>query len=139
MTLDLIDLCRANGVIPFCLPPYTTHALQPLDDAIFKSNFFKSVCALCFIKKKIIVSKHEFASVVKEPFEKAFSMSDVKAGFSKTGIYPNAINTDKMKPSEFYTPLNASGSSSSSQSRSIYICRSISTSARHTIASGVTE
>ena len=121
MTLDLINLCRTSGVILFCLPLHTTYALQPLDVAVFKSlkdNFFKSVRALHFTKKNFTVSKREFASVVKGLFEKAFSMSNVKASFPKTGIYPNAIGTDKMKPSEFYTALNASGSSSSSRSHS---------------------
>ena len=63
--------------------------LQPLDVAVFKSfkdQFFKSVRALSFSKKNFEVSKRDFAAVVKEPFEKAFSMSNIKAGFSKAGI-----------------------------------------------------
>ena len=114
MTLDLIDITRSSGVILFCLPPHTTHALQPLDVAVFKSlkdNFLKSVCALSFAKKNFVVSKHEFASVVKEPFEKAFSMSNIKAGFSKSGIFPynpDAIAIKKMKPSDVYKPLQNS-------------------------------
>ena len=31
MSLELVDLCQANNVNLFCLPPHTTHALQPLD------------------------------------------------------------------------------------------------------------
>ena len=37
LTLDAIDLCRANNVILFCLPPHTTHAPQPLDVSVFKA------------------------------------------------------------------------------------------------------
>ena len=51
MTLDVIDLCQENKVILFCLPPHTTHALQPLDVAVFKSlkdKFGKAVCTLSF-------------------------------------------------------------------------------------------
>ena len=36
MTLDLIDLARENSIILFCLPPHTTHLLQPLDLNILK-------------------------------------------------------------------------------------------------------
>ena len=36
MTVDLIDLARANNVRLFNLPPRTTHATQPLDKNIFK-------------------------------------------------------------------------------------------------------
>ena len=37
ISLDVIDLCRKNETILFCLPPHTTHVLQPLDVAVFKS------------------------------------------------------------------------------------------------------
>ena len=30
VNIHVIDLCRANDIILFCLPPHTTHALQPL-------------------------------------------------------------------------------------------------------------
>ena len=62
-----------------------------------------------------MVSKKEFASVVKEPFEKAFSISNVKAGFKKCGIYPfdpKVIDQSKLKPSEMNSPINESLNSS---------------------------
>ena len=51
INIDVIDLCRDNGISLFCLPPHTTHALQPLDVAVFKSlkdSFAKAVRALSF-------------------------------------------------------------------------------------------
>ena len=53
MTVDLIDLARANNVILFNLPPHTTHATQPLDKNIFKplksafATVLKSVTFAC--------------------------------------------------------------------------------------------
>ncbi len=32
---ELIRLARANNIILFCLPPHTTHKLQPLDVGVF--------------------------------------------------------------------------------------------------------
>ena len=98
LSLELIDLaCKKN--VNLILHPTTHHTrITPLDMAVFKSfkdQFFKSVRVLSFSKKNFIVSKHDFAAVVKDPFEKAFSMSNIKAGFSKAGIYPfnpNAID-----------------------------------------------
>ena len=46
INIDVIDLCRENGIILFCLPPHTTHALQPLDVAVFKAlkdSFFPNL------------------------------------------------------------------------------------------------
>ena len=40
MSIELIELARSNGVHLLCLPPHTTHTLQPTDVGIFKS--FKS-------------------------------------------------------------------------------------------------
>ena len=105
ITLNVIDLARENDVILFCLPPHTTHALQPLDVSVFrslKSNFSKVVHALSFAKKDFVVSKREFARVVKVPFERAFSIPNIKAGFGKCGIYPynpKAIDQSKVAPS----------------------------------------
>ena len=58
-----------------------------------KAHFSRSLRVCCFTKKIFIVSKHDFARVVKEPFEFAFSMANLKSGFSKCGIYPFNRNT----------------------------------------------
>jgi len=122
ISLDVIDLCRKNEIILFCLPPHTTHALQPLDVAVFKSlkgNYSKTVCSLTFAKPSFLVTKREFSKVIREPFECAFSITNIKAGFSKCGIYPfnpGAIETAKMLPSASYGFANDSSTSSSEQS-----------------------
>ena len=105
ITIEVIDFARENQIILFCLPPHTTHALQPLDVSVFKSlksHFSKAVHALSFSKRDFVVSKREFARVVKTPFEKAFSMTNIKAGFAKCGIHPfdpNSIDHSKILPS----------------------------------------
>ena len=108
ITIEAIDFCQANNIILFCLPPHTTHALQPLDVAVFKSlkdKFSKAVRSLSFTKKNFVVTKREFSKVLKSPFDHAFSIPNIKSGFSKCGIYPlnpNAIPQSKMKPSTLY-------------------------------------
>ena len=89
ITIDVIDLARENNITLFCLPPHTTHALQPLDVSVFKSlklhfskavhafqpldvsvfksfksHFSKAVHALSFSKHDFVVSKREFSRVV---------------------------------------------------------------------------
>ena len=112
VSLDVIDLARENDIILFCLPPHTTHALQPLDVSVFKSlksHFSKAVHSLSLAKRDFVVTKRDFACVVKTPFERAFNISNIKAGFAKCGVYPfdpKAIDESKM----------VQGSTSSSES-----------------------
>ena len=121
ITLDVIDECRKNDVILFCLPPHTTHALQPLDVSVFKSlkdHYGKAVQSLSFTKKNFVVTKREFSKVLKGPFEKAFSIPNIKAGFAKCGIYPlnpDAIAKAKMVPSSLYGGSSSSAESDSTQ------------------------
>ena len=123
VNIRVIDLCRQNNIVLFCLPPHTTHALQPLDVSVFKSlksHFSKAVHSLSLTKKDFVVSKREFARVVKVPFERAFSISNIKAGFAKCGIHPynpNAIDYSKIAPS-FGSPENVSRVSFSSTNAS---------------------
>ena len=89
----------------------------------FKDNFSKSVHALAFAKSNFVVAKQDFAKVFKGPFERAFSISNVTAGFEKSGIFPfnpNAIVTAKMLPSTLYkTPSLSSPSTPQSSGSSL--------------------
>ena len=80
INLDVIDLCRQNGIIFFCLPPHMTHALQPLDVSVFKSlkdRYAKAVKSLTFTKKNFAVTKRDFSKVLKGSFEQAFSIPNI--------------------------------------------------------------
>ena len=115
INIDVVDLCHDNDIILFCLPPHTTHALQPLDVEVFKSlkdKFSKAVRALSFTKKNFVVLKREFSRVVKQPLDQAFCITNIKSGFSKCGIYPfnpDAIAKHIMIPSCLYR-MNSSAS-----------------------------
>jgi hypothetical protein len=36
ITSDMVEMVAANNIHLFCLPPHTTHRLQPLDVGIFR-------------------------------------------------------------------------------------------------------
>ncbi len=121
LTLECIDLCRTNNIILLCLPPHTTHALQPLDVSVFRSlkcHFSSALQAVCFSRKDFMVTKRDFARVFKVPFEKAFSMSNIKSGFTKTRIYPfnpEAIDKEKLVPSDVHDTQTGESSSGSEE------------------------
>ena len=134
VTLDVIDICRENNIVLFCLPPHTTHALQPLDVSVFKAlkaNYAKTVRALCAKKPTLVISKREFSKVLKVPFEQSFSLVNVKSGFRKCGIYPfdpSAIATEKMTPSLLTSDSSSSSLPSVSLTLSTYSAHSTPTS-----------
>lgn len=35
-TKEFIDFCDTHHIVPFCLPPHTSHLLQPLDVVVFQ-------------------------------------------------------------------------------------------------------
>ena len=135
MTLDLINLCHTSGVILFCLP-LAYHlcfaAIRRCRIQVPQRQFLQVCACTSFHKEEFYSVKAWVCLSGKRGYlKKAFSMSNVKASFPKTGIYPNAIGTDKMKHSEFYTALNASGSSSSSRSHSTSAEASVLMPGRH--------
>ncbi|CAG2231129.1 unnamed protein product [Mytilus edulis] len=83
LSIELIDLAIARNVDLFCLPPHTTHILQPLDVGCFKPL------------------KKEFAQVLSTAVDKALSPYIVKNAFRKCGILPfnrEAIDRKKLAP-----------------------------------------
>ena len=118
--LNVIDLCQTNYIILFCLLHHTTHTLQLLEVAVFKllkGNYSKTVQSLTFAKPSFVVTKREFSKVICIPSECAFSITSIKAGFLKCGIYPfhpGAVERAKMLPSGSYSPSESSSSVDSS-------------------------
>jgi hypothetical protein len=51
ITSNVIRTCMANKIILLCLPPYSTHLLQPLNISLFRplTRFYKSII---YIKTK---------------------------------------------------------------------------------------
>ena len=104
----------------------TTHDSRPpavgrFGLQIIKRSLCKSCESLSFTKKKFAVTKREFSMVLKGPFEQAFSIPNIKAGFAKCGMYPlnpDAIAEYKMKPSSLYSDSSCLLSTSSAESDS---------------------
>jgi hypothetical protein len=36
-TIEFVEYCEKQRIIPLCLPPHTTHILQPLDVGVFSA------------------------------------------------------------------------------------------------------
>ena len=84
MSIRLVELARSSNVHLFCLPPHTTHLLQPLDVGVFGP-----------VKNawRIVLKEHQIAtvgSIVPQHFT---------SGFRRTGLCPlsrDAIPTSRL-------------------------------------------
>ena len=110
LDINTIQLCRANKIHLYCLPPHMTHIFQPLDVAIFhpvKSNFScltHSMSSLPHLDGK----KHwetNFTKLFKEPWE-SMSTALIKTRFRNCGIYPldrNTVNKNRLTQDQMYS------------------------------------
>ena len=103
ISLEVVRLAMANEVHMICLPPHSTHILQPLDVAVFAP--MKAAWHLILEKhnsKSFDITKVLFPVLLKKLVEnnKAFQRRHAVAGFETCGIYPfnpQMISDDKLK------------------------------------------
>ena len=90
--MKFIDHCDQNGILLAILPPYSTHRLQLLDVAIFSplaTAYFNQIDA--FIQSSHgfgRITKRVFWSLFRNAWASALTLSNIRAGFSTTGIHP---------------------------------------------------
>ena len=89
-SIDLIDVAMENQVILLCLPPHITHALQPLDVALFrplKARQGKLVKLVSFLDPNMSITKGNFAALLGDSLPHALD-KNIASGFSATGHVP---------------------------------------------------
>ena len=106
ISIDLIELARANNISLLCLPAHTTHILQPLDVGVFKSfkSYFSKACSKYLAKNPgVVITTDKLAALVAEAWPNAFSAVNIMSGFKKTGVYPlnpGEVNDRQLAPSK---------------------------------------
>ena len=98
ITVKVIKLARQNNIHIICLPPHSSHILQPLDVCFFKpfKAHWKKVLDDYFIANNCEnVTKDVFPSLLKIVAKESLLRQYPVTGFEKTGIYP--LNREKVK------------------------------------------
>jgi hypothetical protein len=89
-SLDFQKYCKDNGIITICMPPHSSHLLQPLDVGCFaplKQAYGRQVESL--MRTQIShVTKQEFLLCFKRAFDASFTASNVQGGFRGAGLVP---------------------------------------------------
>jgi hypothetical protein len=87
---DVIRLCLAYKVILLCLPPYTTHLLQPLNIRLFRplASYYKTLIrAKCKFGYNYSVNKLNFLEGYLKARDQAFIVKNITSAWRKAGLY----------------------------------------------------
>ena len=87
---DFIQYCHDNNIIPFQLPPHTTHLLQPLDIVCFQplKHYHAEAINNAIRTGDIEFSKLEFLARFQHIRNQAFKKSTILSAFRETGLVP---------------------------------------------------
>ena len=89
-TCEIIRLTEANNIIILCLPPHTTHKLQPLDVGVF-GPFQRAWLERCDYITELTGTEMPKEDFVKEYMcvrQETFRPSTVTSAFRKSGTWP---------------------------------------------------
>jgi hypothetical protein len=89
-SLDFEKYCQANKIVTLCMPPHSSHLLQPLDVECFsllKKAYGQEIehlirCSITY------VSKSEFFPAFYAAFQATMTEKNIKAAFRGAGIIP---------------------------------------------------
>ena len=89
-SIDFHQLCEEKKIITLCMPPHSSHLLQPLDVGCFaplKQAYGRQVEKL--MRNKVShTTKIEFLPCFKAAFDAAMSKSNILGGFQGAGLVP---------------------------------------------------
>ena len=90
-SIDFQDLCKEKNIILLCMPPHSSHLLQPLDVACFsplKRKYGDAVLGLARNRTHYI-SKETFLPAFKAAFEQSITKENIQASFRGAGLVPH--------------------------------------------------
>jgi len=90
-SVETLTFADENEIILLCLPPHTTHYLQPLDRSFFKSlkaSFFQACDT--WVKSNVDrrITRLQFGRLLGVAWGKSANVQNATSGFRATGIYP---------------------------------------------------
>jgi hypothetical protein len=90
LSAEFDGFCKEHAIICLCMPPHSSHLLQPLDVGVFgplKRAYGKLVEGM-MIAGNNHIDKDDFLSLYPSAREKAFTKENIYGGFAGAGIKP---------------------------------------------------
>lgn len=106
LDISIVEAAENHAITLFCPPSNTTHELQPMDKAVFKSYevfWDQEVLNFLLTQPGKTVTKMRFGEIFTPVWLKAMTPSNIISGFRATGIYP--LNPDIIPEAAFAPSL----------------------------------
>lgn len=107
VSLEFLETADGLDIIVLCLPPHTTHELQPADKGAFPplALYWKQEVNAFMVQNggRARITKAMFPAMYHSARVKAFTRKTIKSAFRATGIYPldpSAIPDEAFAPAE---------------------------------------
>jgi hypothetical protein len=103
LTPQFDRLCKKHNIVPICMPPHSSHLLQPLDVGCF-GPLKRAYGGLVEAKMRLgynHIDKFDFLDAYPTAHQKVFTPQNVSSGFAAAGILP-------FEPQQVFDKLNIS-------------------------------
>jgi len=90
ISLKLIEVAEKNKILLYCLPPHSSHLLQPLDVSVFgplKVGWRRVASTFTHLSGRPI-NAFNFARLFKIAWNTSITPSIIAGGFKRSGIHP---------------------------------------------------
>ncbi|KAF9420025.1 hypothetical protein HW555_003619 [Spodoptera exigua] len=91
LDLSIVDVFESLDISLYCLPSNTTHELQPLDKAVYRSfehHWDAEVLAFMDQNRDKKLTKARFNVILSSVWSKCMTHGNITSGFKATGLYP---------------------------------------------------
>ena len=104
-SIEFLTLAKSKNIEILCLPPHTTHALQPCDIGVFSplASHWAAEVEKAFDSGSG-VSRQTFLKVYHRACEQAITAQTIQAAWRKAGIYP--LNYNEIPASAYLPAMN---------------------------------
>lgn len=86
-----VDFCLRNDIILLCLPPHSTHVLQPLDIGLFAplaTAYKANIRSITRLGASYSIDKVDFLEQYQKARTSAFTFSNIQKAWEKAGLLP---------------------------------------------------
>ena len=103
LSYEVATFCKSQGIILYCLPPHSSHAMQPLDVGVFgpmKAAWHKALKEWHWENPGVIFGKGCFTGLFKKVWDKSTTEEKAAQGFLRSGLYPldpMAVNLKRLR------------------------------------------